>query len=732
MSLILSLLVRHNVTQTCLGDIITVINLHCLQNNNNGFKNSLHKFRKFFSLSKKGTVKKTKHFYCVSCQKNLENENDICGNCELSKKAYFIEVPVRQQLIELYRRPGFYECLQHRFNARLEDNNHYTTDIYNGSLYQSFVANGFLANQDNISLTWYTDGIPVYKSSKVSMWPVYLSINELPFVERTKRQNLLMIGLWFGPQKPNANNYFYKFYKQFKTLSRGINVTVSTNDIKNIKAVLLFGTCDLPAKCQFFNFTYYMGSYGCPSCLWPGETYRLGEDGNSHTHVYRYTPDPEMRTSRECVAFAETALNENSPHMGVKGPCALSKLMPDFVVGTAIDQMHCVFGGVVKKLLSLWFDSSHRGEPYSLVDTANIINDRLMSIKPPSFVHRMPRSTEDLVHWKASELKNWFFYYALPVLEGIMQREYFENFSLFVAGISLLNSDSITNNDVIIACNFLHKFVREFEILYGLKHCSINVHLLIHLPKCVQALGPLYATECFQYEDLNGQYLNVINGTRHIDSQVVRSHNQQLKLQRFFDELPEGKIKEFCMKHKHNSKIGERIQESCYSIGCYKVFNDNYIIPNNVQHALENLLPAQKIYEYLRLLKDSKLYVSERYTRSKQTSSSYILYRDQTGYHLGSVLCFVKLSYCECLNLHNCPNHRPSVHQAIVENIVGERVFLVRGDHNVQYELPYMFKCTKMNNFVSISIDQLISVCFEIKIGNDLHIAIPVNSNSNE
>lgn len=193
-------------------------------------------------------------------------------NCESSKKAYFIEVPVRQQLIELYRRPGFYECLQHRFNARLKDNNHYITDIYNGSLYQSFIGNGFLANQNNISLTWYTDGIPVYKSSKVSMWPVYLSINELPFAERTKRQNLLMIGLWFGPQKPNANNYFYKFYKQFKTLSRGINVTLSTNDIKKIKAVLLFGTCDLPAKCQVFNFTYYMGIYGCPSCLWPGET----------------------------------------------------------------------------------------------------------------------------------------------------------------------------------------------------------------------------------------------------------------------------------------------------------------------------------------------------------------------------------------------------------------------------------------------------------------------------
>ncbi|XP_074109351.1 uncharacterized protein LOC141534113 [Cotesia typhae] len=53
MTLILSLLTRHNVTQTCLGDIITVINLHCNHNDNNCFKNSLHKFRKFFHYQKR-------------------------------------------------------------------------------------------------------------------------------------------------------------------------------------------------------------------------------------------------------------------------------------------------------------------------------------------------------------------------------------------------------------------------------------------------------------------------------------------------------------------------------------------------------------------------------------------------------------------------------------------------------------------------------------------------------
>jgi hypothetical protein len=35
-------------------------------------------------------------------------------------------------------------------------------------------------NPYNVSFTWNTDGIPVFKSSKFSLWPFYLVINELP------------------------------------------------------------------------------------------------------------------------------------------------------------------------------------------------------------------------------------------------------------------------------------------------------------------------------------------------------------------------------------------------------------------------------------------------------------------------------------------------------------------------------------------------------------------------
>lgn len=93
----------------------------------------------------------------------------------------------------------------------------------------------------------------------------------------------------------------------------------------------------------------------------------------------------------------------------MKGYTALSQIMPDFIDGMAIDRMHSVDGGVAKKLFRLFFDHEYRNFPFSMFHVIDIINSRLEAIKPPKFVHRMPRTVHDLIHWKASELKMFFF-----------------------------------------------------------------------------------------------------------------------------------------------------------------------------------------------------------------------------------------------------------------------------------------------------------------------------------
>lgn len=134
-----------------------------------------------------------------------------------------------------------------------------------------------------------------------------------------------------------------------------------------------------------------------------------------------------------------------------------------------------------------------------------------MTIKP-KYVHRMPRYIQDLLHWKASELKTWFFHYSIPVLEGILRQDYFNHYLLFVVAISMLNSEEITFSMINTAQDFLNKFVREFKHLYDLQFCSINIHQLRHLPNNVLKMGPLWAFSCFEYENLNGQLLKLERG----------------------------------------------------------------------------------------------------------------------------------------------------------------------------------------------------------------------------
>jgi len=59
------------------------------------------------------------------------------------------------------------------------------TDIIDGKYYKQACEKGhFLHCTNNISLIFNTDGAPLYSSSSVSLWPVFLAVNEIPSPDR--------------------------------------------------------------------------------------------------------------------------------------------------------------------------------------------------------------------------------------------------------------------------------------------------------------------------------------------------------------------------------------------------------------------------------------------------------------------------------------------------------------------------------------------------------------------
>ena len=58
------------------------------------------------------------------------------------------------------------------------------TDICDGAVYRELSEHGnFLDDPSNLSLTMYTDGVRFFSSSKFNIWPIYFTINELPYAQ---------------------------------------------------------------------------------------------------------------------------------------------------------------------------------------------------------------------------------------------------------------------------------------------------------------------------------------------------------------------------------------------------------------------------------------------------------------------------------------------------------------------------------------------------------------------
>ena len=82
------------------------------------------------------------------------------------------------------------------------------SDITDGKYYRSLLKDGeFLADVNCIRGIFNTDGIPLYKSAQVKLWPIFLAVNEIPLSERFSRDNMILVGIWQGKGNPPFLHY---------------------------------------------------------------------------------------------------------------------------------------------------------------------------------------------------------------------------------------------------------------------------------------------------------------------------------------------------------------------------------------------------------------------------------------------------------------------------------------------------------------------------------------------
>ncbi|XP_056462598.1 uncharacterized protein LOC130402460 [Gadus chalcogrammus] len=518
----------HKVTDTALSDLLKLCKLLCPHSLNTDRLNIVQKFKDyFFSQSASSPIL---HKYCSKCFVSIEGEQLQCQSCATSvseegSSSYFIEVPIDAQIRSFFLTPGFQEKLNFRFSRNKKDPNN-IEDIYDADIYKKLVDQGGpLSNPNNISLTWNTDGVPVFRSSKFSVWPFYCVINELSFIERTKRQNMIFAGLWYGDSKPSMHTFLKPLSDTLRKLEDdGILLQPAEASEPFVSKVLtIAGTCDLPAKALVLNSVQYNGKYGCHKCEQPGETVKTGERG--HVHAFPFiTEDPKgpPRTDEGFDLDAKIADDTKTTVKGVKGPCALRKLKSyKLIQGTGIDYMHSALLGVMRLLMALWFSPEFSCKPFSISKHSKEIDKRLKDLSPPSLT-RYPRSVlSHRMFFKASEYRDILLFYGPVVFRGILATAYYNHFLLLSEAIFILLMESISVEMVDHAEKLLWNFCSQMCDLYGERYLTANVHLLVHLADSVRALGPLWTHSCFHFEDKNGYLLRLIHGTQNIPIQMV-------------------------------------------------------------------------------------------------------------------------------------------------------------------------------------------------------------------
>ena len=146
----------------------------------------------------------------------------------------------------------------------------------------------------------------------------------------------------------------------------------------------------------------------------------------------------------------------------------------------------------------------------------------MKSIRPPREITRVPRSiSEHLKYWKASELRSFLLFYSVPVLNGILNDDYFQHYMLFAQALFMIMQPTISRRSLNVAREMLIEFNRKFTYLYPKSTQTLNFHQLMHLCDDISFIEQLYMYSCFVYEGKNCHFMKFVSGTEHVDKQSI-------------------------------------------------------------------------------------------------------------------------------------------------------------------------------------------------------------------
>lgn len=224
----------------------------------------------------------------------------------------------------------------------------------------------------------------------------------------------------------------------------------------------------------------------------------------------------------------------------------------DPIAAHVVDPMHNLLLGTAKHAFNVWVETG-------VLDKKKISEiDALMSkVGRKSELGRTSKSMSLSNTMKADEWKNWVLVFSLYCLKDTLPASHFNLWQIFVRACALLLKPYMKHAELENAHQLLLLYCRKFQETYGRKYCTPNMHLHLHLKKCIENYGPVYGFWAFSFERYNGilgsyhtnnRSLTITLMRKFIDGIRVVSSYQQLEGQglpaldefRLMNKIPES------------------------------------------------------------------------------------------------------------------------------------------------------------------------------------------------
>ncbi|CAF3017892.1 unnamed protein product [Rotaria sp. Silwood2] len=196
-----------------------------------------------------------------SCNKlGIRSEMCINPNCSTSFRARRTT-----EIIEVVRFDIRYQIqsIMNRNTAVMNKSQLFPpSDIVFGDQYQHLLN----TNSNKITLVVHSDGAPIVRSSKKSIWPCFASIVEIPPPLREFQSNIIVLAFWLSKKKPDVNIFLQETVNDLSLIIKnGTSIFIGDKEYK-IELGTQFFISDLPAKALFCCTTYFNGYSACTFC----------------------------------------------------------------------------------------------------------------------------------------------------------------------------------------------------------------------------------------------------------------------------------------------------------------------------------------------------------------------------------------------------------------------------------------------------------------------------------